>query len=274
MSEPGWAVILGATAGTGLASCSALAAAPGLDVFGVHRGNHPAGAASVEAEVAALGRRAHLRIADAATPESARDGVAELIRVAGPRSVRFFVHAIANASVGYLAVGEDRLHPKQVRKNFDGMAHSFVWWTQALLEADALAPGARLLGLTNPLTDNLLGPTALIAASKAALEIYVRHLAKELGPQGYRVNLLKFGSVVTPASRATFGDTVLERHQALLRRAIPAGRTCEMEEVARIVSFLAGPDAGWFNGATLDYTGAEVQSLFDALVYPDPTRRR
>jgi hypothetical protein len=36
---------------------------------------------------------------------------------------------------------------------------------------------------------------------------------------------------------------------------------------------LAGDDARWFNGATIDFTGAQTQSLFDALVYPrrEPT---
>jgi len=272
MSEPHWAVVLGASAGTGAAVSTALAQDPGLHVFGVHRGNHPGTAAQVEASVLNAGRRIHLRVGDAATPEGADAGVQELLALAGPRSVKFFVHSIANASVGYLVEGKSTLHPKQVRSTFDGMAHSFIWWAQAMFDADLLAPEARLLGLSNPLTDNLLGPTALIAASKAALEVYVQHLAKELGPHGHRVNLLKFGSVITKAARTTFGDDVLERHQALLRRAIPAGRTCEMEEVARLVSFLAGPHAGWFNGATIDFTGAEVQSLFDAMVYPDRTR--
>jgi len=250
-----------------------LAQDPGLNVFGVHRGNHPVGAAEVTDAVEAAGRQVHLRIGDAATPESAQAGVDELIAVAGPRSVKFFVHSIACASVGYLIEGDSPLRPRQVHRTFDAMAHSFLWWTQALVRSDALAADARILGLSNPLTDNLLGPTSLIAASKAALEVYVRHLAKELGPHGHRVNMLKFGSVITKASRTTFGDDVLERHQALLRRAIPAGRTCEMDEVARLVSFLAGPHASWFNGATIDFTGAEVQSLFDAMVYPERSRR-
>ncbi len=272
-SKPGWAVVLGASAGTGAAVSTALAQDPGLNVFGVHRGNHADGARRVADSVEGAGRRVHMRIGDAASPESVADGVAELLAVAGPRSVRFFVHSIACASVGYLTEGDRPLHPKQFHKTFDAMAHSFAWWAQAMVRADLLAPGARLLGLSNPMTDNLLGPTALIAASKAALEVYVRHLAKELGPLGHRVNLLKFGSVITKAARTTFGDDVLERHQALLRRAIPAGRTCKMPEVASLVSFLAGQDAGWFNGATIDFTGGEAQSLFDALVYPNRSRR-
>ncbi len=269
MPERKWALILGASAGTGAAVAGALARDPGLDVFGVHRGNHPDSAIAVAEAVESAGRRVHCRLAEAGTAEGAQAGAAEVRQIAGRRAVSFVVHSLANASVGTLVTGDRWLHPRQFQKTFDSMAHSFVWWVQELLRVEALAPGARILGLSNPMVDNILGPTSLIAASKAALEVYTRHLAKELGPQGYRVNLLKFGSVVTDAARATFGDETLERHQALLRRAIPAGRTCGIDEVARLVSVLAGPSAGWFNGATIDFTGAEVQSLFDALVYPD-----
>jgi NAD(P)-dependent dehydrogenase (short-subunit alcohol dehydrogenase family) len=52
-----------------------------------------------------------------------------------------------------------------------------------------------------------------------------------------------------------------------MQRSTPAGRLCSPEEVARFVAFLASPDAEWFNGATIDFTGAESQSFFDQLVY-------
>ena len=73
------------------------------------------------------------------------------------------------------------------------MAHSFIYWVQELVAQDLLAPGAQLLGLSNPIVDQVVSGTVLVAATKAALEIYVRHFARELGPRGYRCNLLKFG---------------------------------------------------------------------------------
>ena len=66
------------------------------------------------------------------------------------------------------------------------MAHSFVYWVRALVRSRLLAPGAQLLALTNAMNDSSLANLAAIAASKAALETYVRYLAWELGPKGYR----------------------------------------------------------------------------------------
>jgi NAD(P)-dependent dehydrogenase (short-subunit alcohol dehydrogenase family) len=262
-----WAVILGASCGTGAAVARAVARDPGLHVFGAHRGNHPDLALSVEEDVTAVGRTCRFRKGDAGTAEGAAEGAAELLSAAGPRSVKLFVHSIANASVGRLASsGPDRLHPRQFQKTMESMASSFVYWTQELLALDLLAPGARLLGLTNPMGDAVVLNTALIGAAKAALGVYVRHLAHELGPRGYRANLLQFGAVVTPAVEKTFGSGV-SRLRSVVERAVPARRLATLEEVAKFVTVLAGDSAAWFNGATIDFTGGETQGLMNALLY-------
>jgi NAD(P)-dependent dehydrogenase (short-subunit alcohol dehydrogenase family) len=265
-----WAVVLGASSGTGAAIARAVAADPALSlhVFGAHRGNHDAEAEAVIRDVTDAGRRAHFRRADVGTALGCTAGAEELIAVAGPRSVKLFVHSIANASVGPLVTGEP-LAPWQFHKTFDAMAHSFAWWAQELSRRDLLAPGALLLGLSNPMVDQSVKGTALIAASKAALEAYVRHLARELGPRGHRVNLLKFGAIVTEAMKRTFRSDALERLQATLPRAVPAGRLCTAAEVARLVCVLAGDAGAFFNGATIDFTGGETQSLLDVLVHPE-----
>ncbi|RKH32981.1 SDR family oxidoreductase [Corallococcus praedator] len=266
---PRWALILGVSSGSGAAIAEAVARNPGLDVFGVHRGRYPDAALQMEARVRAVGRDLFLRQADASTAEAAEDGADALLARAGPRSVKLFVHAIAGASVGrFLSEGPDRLHPRRVERTFDCMAHSFVYWTQALVKRDLLAPDARLLGLQNPLDESHLGNTGLISAAKAALEMYIRYLAVELGPKGHRVNLLKFGTVMTPALRHVYSPEALaqleQRHAAMN----PAGRMCTVEEVARFVSVLTGDEAGWFNGATIDFTGGMTLRLLDLVLNP------
>ncbi len=271
MTTNHWAVILGASTGTGAAIARAVARRPGLDVFGMHRGHHPVEAEAVARDVAASGRRCVMHLGEAGTAHAAEAGAEALMGAAGPRSVKLFVHSLANASLGHLASGEGaRFTAARVHKTFDSMAHSFVYWAQQLVARDLLAPEAQLLGLSNPLVDSLVRNGALITASKAALEVYVRHLAYELGPLGHRVNLLKFGGVATTAVGHTFPDAAGEALRATLPRVIPAGRMLTLDEVARFVTVLAGDDARWFNGATIDYTGAQSQSLFDALIYPGP----
>jgi NAD(P)-dependent dehydrogenase (short-subunit alcohol dehydrogenase family) len=270
MSAGQWAVVLGASSGTGAAIAVEVAGSRGLDVFGVHRGRYLEQAQQVEREVAATGRRIVMHRGDAATHEGVAQGAEALLAAAGPRSVKLFVHSLASGSVGhFVSGGEDQFHPKQVERTFNSMAHSFLYWIQALVARDLLAPQARLLGLTNPLTESLLHNTGLITASKAALEIYVRHLALELGPRGHRVNLLKFGTVLTPALQHVYSPEALARLEAAHARMNPAGRMCTVQEVARFVSVLAGEHVDWFNGATIDFTGGMTLRLLD-LVLNEP----
>jgi NAD(P)-dependent dehydrogenase (short-subunit alcohol dehydrogenase family) len=261
------ALILGVTGGSGSAIARALAHEPGLHICGVHRGHWPDIAAQVQAAAERLGRRAEFLIADAASEQSAVAGAQAVLERLGRRTIKVFVHAIANASVGTLTAGDDaRLNRRRLEKTFDSMAHSFVYWVQALLDRDLLAPDARLIGLSNPMDDAVVKGTAAIAAGKAALGAYVRHLAHELGPMGHRVNLLKFGAVTTRAVGKTFGAAGVERLRRVVERATPARRLCTADEVGRLVSVLAGPAGGWFNGATIDFTGGEFQGLMNVLL--------
>ena len=265
-TEP-WAVILGCSAGTGAAIAHAVARDPGLHIFGIHRGQHPDSAAAVEADTIAAKRRVILRTDEAGTEESAARGAEAILQAVGRTQVRLFVHSIANASIGPLVAGRGQvLSARQIEKTFDSMAHSFVYWVRELVARDLLAPGARLLGLTNPIGDSLVSGLGLIAAAKAALEIYVRQLAVELGPRGYRVNLLNFGLVDTAAGRIAFPPEIWERVKARASRVTPARRLCTVEEVGRFVSLLAGDATEWFNSATIDFTGGMTHSLLGTVL--------
>lgn len=262
-----WALVLGASCGTGGAIARALAHDPGYHIFGIHRGNHPEDAEEVRQSVIASGRKIHFRIGDAGTIEGVLGGADELQAVAGEHSIGMVVHSLANASVGRLVSGgPDQVNPRQVFKTFESMAHSFVFWTQELFKRKMLAPGAHILGLTNWMTDSVLPGAGVIAASKEALGVYARHMARELGPHGYRVNLLKFGGVFTPAVEKTFGEARLERLRRVLGRLATSHNISTCDEVARFVSVLAGDASARFNGATIDFTGGESQGFFDVIM--------
>ena len=242
-----WGVVLGVSAGSGAAIARALAKEPGLDIFGVHRGRHPDSAGAVARDLGALGRKLHFRVGEAGTAESARQGADEMLLVAGARQVKVLVHSIANASVGSLVTkGVTQLTPRQIEKTFSSMAHSFVYWVQELVARDLLAPSARLIALTNPVVGSLCPGLGVIAASKAALEVYVRQLAIELGPLGHRVNLVNFGLVDTRAGSVGFPSEAWEQAKARAAAVTPARRLCTVEEVGRLVSLLTGDAAEWF----------------------------
>ncbi len=268
-----WAVVLGVSSGSGHDIAKALAQDPGLHIFGAHRGNWPAQMAELDAEIAAMCRQIEHFVGDAGTPEGVRSA-ADLLEATVPkRSVRIFVHSIANASLGLMLPGGKgpmrQFIPGNFHKTMDSMANSFCWWAQELYSRDLLAPGALLLGLTNPISDSMIHNFALITASKAALQVYIKHLAWELGPHGYRVNLLNFGTVDTVAVKKAFTPEKWQRFCDVVAQAIPAHRMLTTSEVGRFVSLLLRPEAHWFNGATIDFTGGQSQSLLDCLLYDE-----
>ena len=265
-----WAVIPGVSTGVGAAVARAVARDPGLDVFGVHRGHYMDDAHALEADLRGLGRAAVLHVADAGTHEGVVRCCEELGKSAPAGSVVLFVHSLSGASIGhFLKDREDAFTPRQVEKTFNYLAHSFVYWAQELHARGLLAPRARLLGLTNALHDGTLHNLGLVAAAKEALQSYVRYLAVELGRHGHRVNLLKFGTVVTPALKTVMGPKALARMDEVHREMIPAGRMGTVEEVARLVSLLTSDEMEWFNGATIDYTGGMSLRWFDMILEPD-----
>lgn len=261
-----WAVILGVTGGSGAAVAKAVSNDPGLNIFGVHRGNFARQAQEIQDQVSARGNLCHMRIAGAGTAADAELGARELEEVAGRKGVSLFVHAIADASYGMFASSADRfLHPKQFEKTFNSMAHSFVYWVQQLVARDLLADGATMIALTNPMVDSVVHGWGLVAAAKAALEIYVKQLADELGPAGYRVMLVKFGLVETQAIKIAFSDREWSRVTDEIAAVTPIRRLCAVEEVGRLVSYMTRPEALWFNGATVDFSGGQTASLLDCI---------
>ena len=265
-----WAVVLGCSAGVGRAIAAHVASEPGLHIFGAHRGNWPEDAAALSTEVRAKGRQIKLYEGDAGCYEGVCEAADLLLATAGPRSVKLFVHSIANASLGRFLPGGDGRYRQFIQHNFtktfDCMAHSFAWWAAALYERDLLAPNARLYGLTNPIIASIVNNFGLITAAKAALEMYIKHLAQELGAHGHTVNLLDFGTVDTRASALGFGAH-WPRFVSICEASIPAGRLVSAQEVAALVALLCRDEAAWFNGATIDFTAGQARNLLDATIY-------
>lgn len=79
-----------------------------------------------------------------------------------------------------------------------------------------------------------------------------RALAVDLGPHGVRVNVVGPGVTNTPMSATSLADPV--RGPAYMAR-IPMGRPAEAEEIAKVVGFLASPDASYINGAFVGVDG-------------------
>jgi len=89
------------------------------------------------------------------------------------------------------------------------------------------------------------------AAAKAGMQGYSRSLASELGSRGITVNCVAPGFIATDMTSA-----LPQEQQELLLTRVPAGRLGEAQEVAALVSFLAGDLAGYISGETIHINGA------------------
>ena len=97
----------------------------------------------------------------------------------------------------------------------------------------------------------LAGGTAY-AGSKGALDSFNLALAKELGPEGIRVNALRPGLIATDIHDIHGG---VGHAQELARTAVPMGRTGTAREVAEAALWLVTEQASYVHGAVLDVAG-------------------
>jgi len=88
------------------------------------------------------------------------------------------------------------------------------------------------------------------AAAKAGLVGAGRSLARELGARGITTNVIAPGFIDTDMTAA-----LTEDQRAAILGQIPAGRYGTADEVAAVVSFLAGEGAAYINGAVIPVDG-------------------
>ena len=89
------------------------------------------------------------------------------------------------------------------------------------------------------------------AAAKGAIDTFTVGLAKELGPDGIRVNAVRPGIIRTEIHASSGDPARLERIGA----TAPLGRPGEPEEVARAILWLLSDSASYLSGAILDVAG-------------------
>jgi NAD(P)-dependent dehydrogenase (short-subunit alcohol dehydrogenase family) len=89
------------------------------------------------------------------------------------------------------------------------------------------------------------------AASKGAIDTFTIGLAKEVGPEGIRVNAVRPGVIRTEIHLTSGDPGRVER----IGSTAPLGRPGEPEEIARTIVWLASDEASYITGALLDVAG-------------------
>jgi 3-oxoacyl-[acyl-carrier protein] reductase len=88
------------------------------------------------------------------------------------------------------------------------------------------------------------------AASKAGIIGFTKSVAREVAQRGITANVVAPGYVETELTRS-LSDKVKDQ----IKGQVPAGRFADAEEVAEVVAFLAGEDAGYVTGQTIAVDG-------------------
>lgn len=112
-----------------------------------------------------------------------------------------------------------------------------------------LGRGACVIGISS--INAVLPPkgAAMYGASKAALDLWTRGMAKELGPRGIRVNAVAPGAVNTPEAPR---DAVLTQ---AFTEMTALGQLAEPSDIADAVYFLASDKARAITGEVLTVSG-------------------
>lgn len=235
------AIVTGASRGIGAAVAQRLA----RDGFAVavNYASSPAQAEALVAELQAAGGRAIAVKADVASAGEVRAMFDAVEAQLG--KVDVLVNNAGVLKTLPLAEHTDALYDQTFDINVRGTFNT-------LREAAArLNEGGRIVNFSSTVLALNMPGYAIYNATKAAVESFTHVFAKELRGRNITVNAVAPGPIAT----ALFLEGKTEEQIQNFAKAPPLQRLGQPEDIASVVSFLAGPDAGWVNGQILRANG-------------------
>jgi 3-oxoacyl-[acyl-carrier protein] reductase len=117
-----------------------------------------------------------------------------------------------------------------------------------------LRDGGRIVNFSSSVVGLKPETYGVYAATKAGVEAMTGIMSKELRGRSITVNAVAPGPTATDLFLNGKSDELVER----LAKMNPMERLGTPEDIASVVSFLAGPDGGWVNGQVLRANGGMV----------------
>jgi 3-oxoacyl-[acyl-carrier protein] reductase len=194
------------------------------------------------AAVGEVGGRALAIQADAALPEAIVTAVEQTAKEFG--GIDILVNNAGIASMGPI----ESFSLKDFDRTFAINVRAVFVATQAAIKH--MKEGGRIINLGSCNADRVpFTGGAAYAMSKAALVGLVKGLARDLGPRGITINNIEPGPVNTDMNPAT-GEFA-----EMLKKLMALPRYAHVDEIAAMVAYLAGPEAGFVTGASLAIDG-------------------
>jgi len=238
------ALVTGGSRGIGAAIVRRLAG-DGADVVFSYASSAPK-AADLVRDIEALGRRALAVKADQAVYADVTALVTEAHKAFGRLDI--LVNSAGVFTTGLVGDAQADLaaFDRQIDINVKGVVAAVR--TAVPLMAD----GGRIIsiGTTGAVHIPFAGAADYVA-TKAAVAAYTRGWSRDLGPRNITVNVVQPGAINTDMNPedGPFAET--------LKGLAALGRYGRPEDIAAAVAFLAGPDAGYITGATLNVDGGQ-----------------
>lgn len=117
--------------------------------------------------------------------------------------------------------------------------------------ATRMNDGGRIVNFSSTTVALNLPGYAIYSATKAAVEVFTKVFAKELRGRNITVNAVAPGPIAT----SLFFDGKTEEQIQTFAKMPPLQRLGEPEDIAAVVAFLVGPDAGWVDAQVLRANG-------------------
>jgi 3-oxoacyl-[acyl-carrier protein] reductase len=238
------AIVTGGAGGIGEAICRRLAC-DGFHVVLNYQGSRERAQWIVE-QINTGPQRALAVQADISTPAGVATLVDSARRHFGPVGV-----LVNNAAprIGAKALAD--LDWADLQAHLDVQLKGAFLLTQACAAAMQSRGAGRIVNIGSQATE---GTPSLhwtsYAVAKAALAMFSKSMAAELGPAGITVNCVSPGMTET----ALIGN-IPEKQQLIVARQTPLRRLARPEDVAAAVAYLVSDSAGFISGHTLDVNG-------------------
>jgi 3-oxoacyl-[acyl-carrier protein] reductase len=238
---PKAAIVTGASRGIGKAVAKRLAR-DGFSVVVNYASNAKEADATV-AEIQSAGGQAIAVKADVGNAADVEHLFEETVKAFG--AIDVVVNNSGIMPLSPIGKGDAAVFDKVIQTNLRG---SFLVMAQA---AQRMAGGGRIIAFSSSVLARSFPSYGPYIASKAGVEGLVHVLANELRGRNITVNAVAPGPVGTDL----FLSGKTEEQVAELAKLAPLERLGEPEDIANVVSFLAGPDGGWINSQVLRANG-------------------
>src|SRR5258707_10068561 len=234
------ALITGGSRGIGAAIAKRLAADGANVAISYTKGSDAA--ASVLKEIERAGGKAIAIQADASDAAAVNAAVEKTVATFGRVDV-----LVNSAGTAIPKAFEETTLEEMDRVSDINIRGAFVA-TQAALKH--MKNGGRIIMIGSSVGEHVVVPGLVpYSATKGAVKMFTQGLSREVGSRGITVNNVQPGPIDTDLNPAA-GEWAMPQ-----RAATALDRYGQVEEVAALVAFVAGPDASYITGANLTVDG-------------------